>query len=392
MQLHVNWLSDQSDTFQPMMLRIEDGRAASLTPAQDCDPGVLYLTDGFIDSHAHVYDGATDLGIPVDDIGYKTGVHLVIDAGSAGAINYPCFRKYVMPRQQTPVKVFLNIGRAGLVSKQPYFDERLIDPVAAEGCIAAYGRDAILGIKVLSSGLIVEHQGIRPMEIAAQTAERLGVPLMAHLVEGPPTNEDTMRLMKRGDIITHCFHGAPNLDANRKASRGVPLRMEYCHLGNVMWNPDGTPTAPLLDALERGVRLDVGHGSGSFDQDVAATVIRTGFTDFSISTDAHIRSVNSIVHSLPHVMSKFLAIGMPLARVVRSVTTIPARNLGLSDWCAHPLERATLFRLRGLRPTDPEFLDSNRRPMDVRQVIEPIAIICNGRYTPLEGVKGIIGE
>ena len=85
MQLHVNWLSDQSDAFLPMTLRIEDGRAASLTPAQGCDPGDLYLTDGFIDSHAHVYDGATDLGIPVDDIGYKTGVHLVIDAGSAGA-------------------------------------------------------------------------------------------------------------------------------------------------------------------------------------------------------------------------------------------------------------------------------------------------------------------
>lgn len=86
-------------------------------------------------------------------------------------------------------------------------------------------------------------------------------------------------------------------------------------------------------------------------------------------------------------MSKFLALGMPLARVVRSVTTIPARNLGLSDWCSHPLERATLFRLRELRPTDPTFVDSNRRPMDVRQVIEPIAIICNGRYTPLDGVK-----
>lgn len=387
-QLFVRWLDNGTGTFRPMSLRIENGVAVGMTPSQEQEGEPIYMSDGFIDSHAHVYDGATDLGFPVDEIGYKTGVHLVVDAGSAGAINYPCFYKYVLPSYKTPVKVFLNIGRAGLVSKQPYYDERLIDAAAVENCVAAYGRETIIGIKVLSSGLIVEHSGLKPMQIAAETAGKLGLPLMAHLVEGPPSNHETMQLMRKGDIITHCFHGAPNLEANRKASRGAPLRLEYCKLDNIMWNPDGTPVKALEEALMRGVRLDVGHGSGSFDQNIARPVIASGFYAFSISTDAHIRSVHSVVHSLPHVMSKFLALGMPLPDVVRSVTSIPAGNLGLEGWCGHPLERATLFRVRKTRESDPPFMDSNRVPMDVRQVIEPIAIIRGAEFVKLAAWEG----
>ena len=63
----------------------------------DDEKEILYMSDPFIDSHAHVYDGATDLDICADRIGYQTGVHLIVDAGSSGAINYPCFKHYVIP-------------------------------------------------------------------------------------------------------------------------------------------------------------------------------------------------------------------------------------------------------------------------------------------------------
>ena len=382
-EIFVKWLCAGAASFQPMKLALENDHAAELLPAEDRGQAFLYMSDGWIDSHAHVYDGATDLGIEADAIGLRTGVHLVIDAGSAGAVNMPCFKKYVLPTQKVEVKAFLNIGRAGLVSKQPYYDARLIDAAAAEQCLSSDRDHFLLGIKVLSSGLIVEHQGIRPMETAAKLAEKLGIPLMAHLVEGPPSNDETMALMKKGDIITHCFHGAPNILANQKASRGAALPMEYCGLANVMWNQDGTPTPPLEKALHRGVFLDVGHGAGSFDQQAARSVVQNGFYDFSISTDAHCRSLSAVVHSLPHVMSKFLALGMPLQNVIRSVTDLPARNLGLTDWCGAPLKRATLFRLRGIRPADPPFMDSNRIPMEVSEIIEPVAVIQNGCFAEI---------
>lgn len=373
----------QNGTIRPMTLTLRDGRAEALLPRQSAadESQTLYLSDGFIDSHAHVYDGATDLGVSADRIGYQTGVHLVVDAGSAGAINFPCFRDYVMPAHETPVLAFLNISRVGLVTKQPYFDPRVIDVATAVQALKADGGQKLLGIKVLSSGLVVEKAGLEPLRAGVQAARECGVPVMVHLVEGPPANEDTMPMLQKGDIITHCFHGAPNLEANRKASRGAALNLEFCSVPNVMWNPDGTPVKPLEEALNRGVYLDVGHGAGSLDMDVARCAIAAGARNFSISSDAHIRNVEGVVRSLPHVMSKFLALGMTLEQVIDSVTRIPARQLGIQDWCGHPLERATLFALRPVRPEDGAFLDAYKRPVPVTQVIEPKAVIRGGRLS-----------
>lgn len=376
---------------QPMTLHMEGGRVLGLSPrAAQAQEERLYISDGFIDGHAHVYDGATDLGVDVERIGWRTGVHLVVDAGSAGAVNFPCFRDYVMPAHETPVKAFLNISRIGLVTKQPYHDRRTLDEAAAIRCIEEDGGAHLLGIKVLSSGLIVEDAGLLPIQAAVRAARACGVPVMAHLTEGPPANEETMALLGRGDIITHCFHGAPNLEANRRASRGAQLNLAYCSLANVMWNEDGTPTPPLRDALERGVYLDVGHGAGSLDQHVARAAIAAGVREFSISTDAHIRNIDGAVRSLPHTMSKFLALGMELRDVIRSVTEIPARQLGLCGWCGQIQRRATLFAVRPVRESDPPFTDAQGSRIDVRQVIEPRAVIRDGRFTPLgkEGGKG----
>lgn len=367
-----------------MELTLKNGVAQSLVPSEAQADETLYLSDGFIDSHAHVYDGATNLGVNVDRIGLKTGVHLVVDAGSSGAINFPCFRDYVMPAHETPVKAFLNISTIGLVTKQPYHDRRTLDVRAAVDMIRQDGGKHLLGIKVLSSGIIVEDAGLEPIRTAFEAARECGAKVMAHLTEGPPCNEDTMALMGKGDIITHCFHGAPNLEANRRAAKGKPLDMRYCSVDNVMWNPDGSPTAPLQKALERGVYLDVGHGAGSFDSEVARSAIRAGVRNFSISTDAHIRNVDGSVRSLTHTMSKFLSLGMELESIVASVTSIPARQLGLPDWGGDPLRCGTVFRVRPVRPDDPPFTDSWGTRMDVPNVIEPVAILRDQKWIELD--------
>lgn len=364
---------------QLMELHVRNGKAEALLPCESsAHDETLFMSDGFIDSHAHVFDGATDLGISADIIGYKTGVHLVIDAGSAGSINYRCFRDYVIPTYETPVKVFLNISRIGLVTKQPYHDLRTVDRVSAIDCVRADNGKHILGIKVLSSGLILEHAGLEPLRAAVEVARECRVPVMAHLVEGPPANEEMMAMLSKGDIITHCFHGAPNITAHLKASRGMSPNLEFCHLPNIMWDEWGIPIKPLKEALSRGVFLDVGHGAASLDQNIARRVISTGFRNFSISTDAHVRNIGSVVRSLPHTMSKFLAFGMSLAEVVASVTSIPARQLGLADHCGHMLDRATIFVVRPVREDDPPFLDANGVSIDVQQVIEPRAIVKKG--------------
>jgi dihydroorotase len=49
-----------------------------------------------------------------------------------------------------------------------------------------------------------------------------------------------------------------------------------------------------------------------------------GFAPDTISTDLHAQSMNAQAQDLPTVMSKFLALGMPLTEVIRRVTLNPA--------------------------------------------------------------------
>ena len=77
----------------------------------------------------------------------------------------------------------------------------------------------------------------------------------------------------------------------------------------------------------RGVIFDVGHGGGSFLWRVAVPAMREGFAPDSISTDLHIGSMNAGMKDMLNVMSKFLALGMPLDDVIRKSTWNPAREI-----------------------------------------------------------------
>ena len=376
-KIPINVFDPRSRSFSTKNLHLDNQRFIGLSNT-DNSPGKLYISPGFIDAHAHVYPGATCLGINADRIGLETGVHLIIDAGSAGSTTFDCFRDYVLPTYKTKIKAYLNISRIGLVTKQPYTDQRNIDLEAAVKCFRENSRDLLLGIKVMSSGIVVEDAGIIPLRKAVEAAEILGCRIMAHLCEGPPANEDTMALLRRGDIITHCFHGKPNIAASLTASNVTSIDPALYSLPNVMWNPDGSPTRPLKAALSRGVLLDVGHGAASFDQSVAAVAIRAGVREFAISTDAHIRNIEGVVGGLSQTMSKFLALGMSISEVTASVTVIPAQQHGLDGWCDDLPKRATIFRLRAPREEDCSLVDSNHTTITAKELIEPVAVLTNG--------------
>jgi dihydroorotase len=75
------------------------------------------------------------------------------------------------------------------------------------------------------------------------------------------------------------------------------------------------------------VIFDVGHGGGSFLWRVAVPAVRADFLPDSISTDLHIGSMNAGMKDMLNVMSKFLALGMPLDEVIRRSTWNPAREV-----------------------------------------------------------------
>jgi dihydroorotase len=73
------------------------------------------------------------------------------------------------------------------------------------------------------------------------------------------------------------------------------------------------------------VIFDVGHGAGSFWFRNAVPAAKQGFIPDSISTDLH--TSNYTILSMNNVMSKFLAMGVPLDDVIRRSTVNPASEI-----------------------------------------------------------------
>jgi dihydroorotase len=119
-----------------------------------------------------------------------------------------------------------------------------------------------------------------------------------------PVAELVTRKLRPGDIYTHVYSG---------------LRGEL--------EKSGKLNAGLWEGRKRGVIFDVGHGGGSFTWKVAVPAIKEGFLPDSISTDLHTGSMNAGMKDLVNVMSKFLALGLPLDDVVRRATWNAAKEL-----------------------------------------------------------------
>lgn len=319
----------------------------------------LFLTPGWIDIHTHIYDGVTQLSIPPNEIGMKHGVHLLADAGSAGEATIDGFKKYIVPQSNIKIKAWLNISSIGLVHLREGSDVNYLNPERTVEAVNK-NRDLICGIKVRSSGDIVGAAGLQSLKLAKLVARETKLPLMVHIGETPPLIEDILELLDEGDVITHCYHG----------KLGKP------------WKDDGTPIKALQQAMERGVKLDVGHGAASFSLDVCRKAVSKEYIPTTISTDLHIRNIKGPVFDLATTMNKLLACGMDLQEVIKSVTLYASNILQIEDWCHLDLENIdniTLFRLQdhigkgGYKDTSGKILVPDKE-------INPIGVITDGTY------------
>ncbi len=71
----------------------------------------------------------------------------------------------------------------------------------------------------------------------------------------------------------------------------------------------------------------MGHGNNSFSFSMAAPALDQGFPPDTISTDMHRLSMHTSRATMTEVMSKFLAMGMPMSEVVARSTWEPARQI-----------------------------------------------------------------
>jgi len=140
----------------------------------------------------------------------------------------------------------------------------------------------------------------------------------------------------------------------------------------------GKPLSAAVDAIERGVRLDVGHGSGSFSFDVAERAISLGLRPHHISTDLHRGNINGPVYSLAVTMSKMLHLGVDLYEVIEASSLAPAACFGICE--IGPVESGRPANLSVFRVVEREFVarDSYRGERTMSKLIEPRFAVVNG--------------
>ena len=283
------------------------------------DASKLYVTPGLIDIHYHIGHGgaplnwfalearvhALPLGIPAD-LALESGVTTIVDAGTAGAETFLAEKEEVIDKAKVRVLAFLNIVANGMNGGL----EQSLDEMDSKLCAATIKKypDLIVGVKTAhywtQEPWDAEHVPWAAVDRAVECGTLANVPVMFDFWPRPErTYEDLiLRKMRPGDIHTHVF------------AQQFPIILA-----------DGKINPIMAEARARGVIFDVGHGSGSFWFRNAVPAEKQGFIPDSISTDLH--TGNYTVVSMNNVMSKFLAMGVPLDDVIRRSTVNPATEI-----------------------------------------------------------------
>ena len=281
------------------------------------DAGGKLVTPGLIDLHCHSYPFGSAIGIPADELVAHQCTTTVVSAGDAGANNFAGWRRFIMPASRTRQYAFVHIALAGLAGF-PVPELYNIDYAQPEAAarVVAENADVVLGVKVRMSENVIARHGLEPLRRAIQACELSGVParVMCHIggVADRALMSQILDLFRPGDVLTHCYSGAPNL-----AGDGTNIVQ------------DGKLLPAALAAKRRGVIFDIGHGGGSFDYTIAEAAIAQGCPPDTISSDVHVFSGNSPgMPYLPWVMSKMIGLGFSLPEVVAMATSAPARVIG----------------------------------------------------------------
>ncbi len=273
------------------------------------------VTPGLIDFHTHLFHEGSSICIHPDMM-IAQGTTSAVDAGSAGTSTYEAFYKSVIAQSQVKVQGFLTVYGGGQLDPKlcEDFNPDLFNVEKMERVISA-NKDNILGLKIrLSKGVVPDETGAdylrAVVKLADELNERLGTGLRVcvHTTNSPVTAGELAECLRPGDIFAHCFQGA----------------------GNTICLENGEMDEGVVKARERGVIFDAANGKGNFGIKAAQRAIAAGFLPDIISTDLTVDKFNMppYAKNLPLVMSKYLALGLDLMTILKTVTVTPAKIMG----------------------------------------------------------------
>ena len=332
-------------------IAIKDGCIAAVKddlrgPASETiDLAGRIVLPGMIDTHAHIYTYVSGrFGLPADMVGVDSGVTTIVDQGGASCMTFPGFRKFIAEPAKSRVLSFLSAYVVG--GLEGHFYPGLYGPegvdVAATVKTALANRDLIRGIKVHAEVGGVTRWGYEVLRKAAEIGREADLPVYMHFgqmwalpdgsngVDPDEILPEVVKLMRPGDILAHPFTRHPG---------GFVDRQGKLH--------------PIVQvALDRGLKVDVGHGS-HFSFRMARLALDAGVLPDTLGADMHGYNTRmtpppgtpaehpddeeahpfagAARFSLCYAITELLALGLTLPQIVPMVTTNAAAMLGLSD-------------------------------------------------------------
>jgi dihydroorotase len=178
----------------------------------------------------------------------------------------------------------------------------------------------VRGFKVHGESGGLSRWGTQVLELARQAGDATGLPLYVHtgelfvVVEENRPDPDmvidyVLPHLRPGDLLAHCYSCRPDgLMGDRES-----------------------PSKALVQAIQDGVRLDLGHGI-NFSFAIARRMIDHGLWPYTVSSDVHgdfatPHNDATLDYSLCGALSKIVALGLSLADAIATVTCNPAKVL-----------------------------------------------------------------
>ena len=374
---------------------IRDGRIAQTgvatlasSAAEIIDARGKLVIPGMIDTHAHVFEHVTgSFGLEPETVGVRSGVTTLVDQGGPSCINIGAFRKWIVAPSATRVLAYLSCYLVGGLEGHLYPELHGPEQINVDATVRAANdnRDLVRGIKAHAEIGGASRWGLRALELACRIGREADLPVYVHLGQLWPTKDraivdadalvrDVVPLLRPGDVLAHPFTRHP---------------------GGFIDNT-GRLHPVIREALARGLRVDVGHGS-HFSFEMARHALDAGILPYTLGADLHGLNVripdtkpgeSQAAHpffgaapfSLAIAMTELVALGVPLVEVVRMVTQNPAELLGMGDTIGS-LRPGTVADVSVLDCKSGRFVlrDNKRVEVVAESLIEPAFCIRAGR-------------
>lgn len=265
-----------------------------------------YVTKGLIDYHVHYFQGGADNGVNPDVASFPNGVTTAVDGGTVGVCSFEIFKKSIIDRADVRLFSQLLVGSSGQISTR--FTENIeAEMIEKNRILDMFQRfpQVLTGLKTrLSSYIISEKKALGSLEKTVEIAEQLGCNVTVHITDPAMNLEELVKVLRKNDVICHVFQNQGKeciLDSSGRIRPGI------------------------LDARKRGVLFDACNGKNNFDLHVADRALQQGFFPDIISSDINTCSYyEGVLHSLPKILSKYLAFGQPLDKILDAAILKPA--------------------------------------------------------------------